>query len=252
MPNICVVGFGNVGKATAKLFSTDKYYDINDSTITLEEAGKCDFVFICLPTPTINGECYVDDIVETVKTIKEHGSPLFVIRSTVTPGTSRFLAGEGISVVSNPEFGSQDTMYEDMLHPPFIVIGYQDIKDGEKLKALYEGRIRNSRFIMCDATTAEMSKYALNTFFATKVAFANQMSDVCDKSGANYETVKSVLMNHPWGSRNHFEAIYNGKRGLGGACLPKDLTAFTTYSQSELLKGVKKVLNGYPDTEQVD
>jgi len=80
---------------------------------------------------------------------------------------------------------------------------------------------------------------------ATKIVWANQMYDICQNNGADYETIRRTLHRHPWGSKHHLRAVHKGGRGAGGKCIPKDLAAFTKYSTSELLKTVEKLNKKY-------
>lgn len=227
----CVIGYGYVGKATALAFNIDKYYTRHESTITLEEASQCRYIFICLPTPTIEGKAYTDDIEQVIRTINSLPNPnmrVFIIRSTVPPGFAKSL---GISnVVSNPEFLSEDTWEEDVKKPKMLVVGADDPLYREVVMGLYRGRYKYSKPLETDNTTAELIKYALNTFFSTKVVFANEIFNIAQLVGANYETIKRALEGHLWGSKNHFTIVYKGRRGVHGSCLPKDTESLGNYS----------------------
>lgn len=242
MDNAVIIGYGVVGQATAETFGIEKRFSRNAdvSNVTLEEAAKCRFVFICLPTPVDEqGNYFVEDIRKTIRTINEYGNGnIFIIRSTVFPGFARSVQEElGIStVISNPEFLSEDTALEDTKNPPFVVLGGFPSVFIDEVKAFYEARIKSAPIITTDNTTAETIKLAMNAYFATKVIFANQLYDFCQKMGVNYETTRETLERHPYGPKNHFTVWYKGKRGVNGHCLPKDSKAFAMYSNSELVK----------------
>ena len=241
MDNACIIGFGVVGKATASAFGITKRYSHNDSNITLEEAAKCRYIFICLPTPTVSGACYtkdIYDIIQQISTYPRYADNVFIIRSTVYPGFNRFLQTSlkiG-NVVNNPEFLSEATAEEDAKNPEFIVLGSDNPKYLMDVKALYEGRFKYKDIITTDSVTAELIKYSLNVFFATKVIFANEIYDFARRINANYEVIRQVLEKHPWGSKNHFRIWYKEKRGVHGRCLPKDTEAFSELSNSRLFK----------------
>ncbi len=240
----CILGRGTVGKATALSFGIEKFYSRHEANITLEEASKCRYIFVCLPTPTIEGKCYTKDIHEIIKQIDQYpnySDRIFIVRSTVYPGFTRSL---GIDhVVFNPEFLSEDTWEKDAKQPQMIVIGCDNPKYGEIIKGLYMGRFKYAMPIITDTITAEMIKLTLNNFFCLKVAFANEIYDYAQKCGANYETIKKALEIHPWGSKNHFTVFYKEKRGMHGKCLPKDLEAFANSTNSLLLKAVIDINN---------
>jgi len=106
-------GLGMVGQATRKTFNIPHYFDLKDSNITLEEGAKKQFCFICLPTPTDGRgqQKGIDEIEGYIKQIRQYeGRNIFVIRSTVLPGTARNLAKKyDVMVASNPELLSEDT-----------------------------------------------------------------------------------------------------------------------------------------------
>ena len=248
MENACVIGYGVVGQATAKLFGIKKYFDLKGSTITLEEASKCKFVFICLPTEINQDGTYITtDIEQIFRQIEDYGGAgIYIIRSTVWPGFAKHLSNNlGIDrIVSNPEFLSEDTAERDTKHPPFVVLGGMP-KYITEVQALYNGRIKAAEFILTDNITAEMAKLALNGFFATKVIYANEIYDGCRNLKANYERVREVLERHPFGYRNHATIWYKGKRGVNGKCLPKDSKALGRYTGGELIKRVVELNEKY-------
>lgn len=244
MDNAVIIGRGYVGKATALAFNIPWYYSRSESNITLEEAFKKRFIFICLPTPTIDGKVFTKDIEDM---IYKYGPVLgddttVIIRSTVPPGFAESLNRDYI--VSNPEFLSEATWEEDAKRPWLVVVGGEQ-KHRERVVGLYKGRFRYSRPIETDNTTAEHIKYALNTFFSLKTIFGNVHYDFAQKVGSNYETVRIALENAPWGSKNHFKIWYKEKRGIHGSCLPKDTEAFATLTASPLFKTILELNKKY-------
>src|SRR3990167_10149735 len=96
MDKACIIGWGVVGRATALAFGITQHFDINgDSNITLNDAANCRYVFVCLPTPTINGGCDTRAIRDTIKQIEGiRQNALYIIRSTVIPGTADAIMNE--------------------------------------------------------------------------------------------------------------------------------------------------------------
>lgn len=249
MDNACIIGYGVVGQATAEVFGIKKYFDLNGSTVTLEEAAKCKFVFICLPTNFKEGTGYdTADIEAIIKQLEDYGGAgIYVLRSTVRPGYAQNLM-EQLSIdriVSNPEFLTEATAQTDSRHPPFILLGGAVPTFINEVEGLYLSRFKGSPVIKTDNITAEMAKLAMNAYFATKVTFANQIFDACQALGANYERVKEVLESHPFGPKNHFEIFHKGYRGFGGKCLPKDTKALAHYTNLDLLKKIVELNEGY-------
>ena len=246
MDEACIIGgLGIVGSNTAKLFGTKKIFDLAGSTITLEEAAKCKFVFIALPT-NVNEDGTYDtrDIESIIKQIEGcGGAGIYILRSTVWPGYANHLMDLlGIDrIVSNPEFLTEATAWQDTKSPPFVLIGGMADRYIQDVKAAYQAVVKGANFILTDNITAEMAKLAMNAYFSTKVIFANELYDVAQKHGANYERIKEVLERHPYGPRNHFEIFYKGKRGVRGRCLPKDSQAFSHYLGGRLVTLVLEI-----------
>lgn len=244
MNNAVVIGWGTVGKSTALAFGIRKYYSRSEANVTLEEASQNKYIFLCLPTPTVNGECKTDDIYDIIKILNQYpdtNKRVFINRSTVSVGFGQYIQKSlGIdNYVSNPEFLSEDTWEKDAERPQLVIIGADNLGYGNLVKDLYQSRYKYMEPVLTTTTTAELIKYTVNTFFATKVVFANQIYDYAQKVGANYITIKGVLERHPWGSKNHFDVFSKGGRGAGGKCLPKDLEAFERQSKSLLLQTVR-------------
>lgn len=246
--NAVVIGYGVVGKATAKAFDIPWHYDPLDSNITLEEASKKQFIIFCTPTPTgAKGEQKGIDIIDGyIKQIKEYGGRnIFIIRSTVLPGTSRHLAEEnGVMVGFSPEFLSDKTAEYDASHPMFVVLGADSIPVKIAMENFWK-KFKIHNFVVTDTVTAEMIKYTFNLFFLTKVIFANQIYDACQLNGANYRTIKEALYAHPWGTHHHLKPIHKGGRGGGGKCFPKDVKAFSRYSNSKFFKLIDEINDEY-------
>lgn len=244
----CVIGYGVVGRATSVLFGINRHFDIDPerSNISLNEVARCNLVFICLPTPISNKGYKTKSITETIKKLNKLGfEGIYIVRSTVYPG----FASEVMSkfhtdrIISNPEFLSEDTWRSDIKNPPFVLLGGSEAKHLNLIKSLYEKALSRPNFIITDNISAELAKISTNSYFATKVIFANQMYDYSQKIGANYEDVKRVLESHPYGPKNHFTIIYKGKRGINGHCLPKDLIAMAFHSKLPLIRSVVRINN---------
>lgn len=239
MENAIIVGWGTTGKATAEAFGIKEYYSRRQKTVELSEVKNFRYIFICLPTPVdVNGKYETQDIEDIIKEVATENN-IIILRSTVYPGFSRFLSAKfGVNIVFNPEFLSEDTSIEDAKNPTHIVIGSDNPRLAKDVEGIYRGRFSRIDPIITDSITAEFMKLGLNGFFTTKVVFANEMFDYSKKVGANYETFKSFIESHPWGSKNHFEIFHKGGRGAGGKCLKKDMSALSNYAGSSLFNTV--------------
>ena len=148
-----------------------------------------------------------------------------------------------MDVVSNPEFLKEGTAIKDFMQPDRVVIGSENQSSTNTLKALYRPfTINRERFIQMDIKSAEMTKYAANSFLATKISFMNEMSNICERVGADINMVRIGI-----GSDNRigYKFIYPGC-GYGGSCFPKDIKALKITAENygytaNILQAVEKV-----------
>ena len=154
---------------------------------------------------------------------------LVVTKSTVPVGTGfeiKNIIDENkvndvnIEIASNPEFLKEGVAIEDCLRPDRVIIGTESEKSAIILRELYEPFVSNhDRFIFMDVKSAEMTKYVANAMLATKISFMNEIANICEKTGANVQSVRLGI-----GSDNRigYRFIYAGC-GYGGSCFPKDV-----------------------------
>jgi UDPglucose 6-dehydrogenase len=242
-------GLGIVGQATTKSLGVTKYFDTKKSNITLKQGAKMKYCFICLPTPTdekggqTEARKVIHDYIAQLTDLGFKG--LFIIRSTVIPGTCKALAEEfKCRVASCPETLSEDSWEQDAVTPKVIIMGGDTQADKEELASMWKD-VKTHDWILTDTVTAETIKYAFNSFFLTKIVWANQMYDICEKNGADYEKVKHAIKNHRWGTTHHLIIEHKGGRGGGGRCLPKDIKAWAKYSGMEFFKLIDELNDAY-------
>lgn len=251
----CVIGYGMVGQATAKALKINHYLDINPekSNIKFADLIRFKYLFLCLPTPVKENKKYetshIENLISRIKLLNPNA--ILIIRSTVYPGFAKKMQQKFLtnSIISNPEFLSEKTAIRDTKFPPFILLGGANKRILNSVSKFILQFIK-APVILTDNTTAELSKIALNSYFSTKVIFANQIYDIAQNLGADYEKVKKVLESHPFGPNNHFTIWYNGKRGIHGNCLPKDSTAFFGVSKSPLIKKILELNKKYVDLKK--
>lgn len=227
-----VIGNGFVGEAQAFAFSptTDvRVYDIDPlkSSHTLEEVHESDFIFVAVPTPMFKDgsqdSTYIEDVFS-----KANGESIYIIKSTVLPGTTRDLSSRypNLNIVFCPEFLTQRTAKLDMLTQARIIIGSDKPYLAEKVKNLFEQRFMNRHYILTDTVTAELVKYMNNTFFATKVSILNEFKRLSDALGADWESaVHGFAADQRIGDSHLHVPGPDGKLGYGGVCFPKDVNA---------------------------
>ena len=196
-----------------------------------------EIVFLCLPTP--QGEdgsadlSYVfsaaKEIASTLKKLGCESDKVIVNKSTVPVGTSSAVKAifqkEGVAnvdVVSNPEFLREGFALEDFMRPDRIVIGSDNKASLEKMKALYEPFVRQGNpIIEMDPVSAELTKYASNSYLAMRITYMNELANLCERVGANVDLVRIGMgTDNRIGKRFLFAGI-----GYGGSCFPKDVNA---------------------------
>ncbi len=248
MNAVVLGGLGMVGNATRKAFGIDKYFDLKRSNVTLKEAAECRYIFVCLPTDVKNDRYNTEAIHSLIGQIKSYNRQnVFIIRSTVHPGFANHLMSllNINSIVSNPEFLTEKTWKDDTNNPDVVVIGAKQKSYREDVEGIYKSRYRGTEIVTTDNTTAELSKWAINAFYSTKVVYANQVFDFAKKVDANYETVKDIMYKRKWIGKNHLDVIHKGGRGAGGRCLKKDLEVFANMSNLPLLNQVAGINRSY-------
>lgn len=195
------------------------------------------FQFIAVGTPPDeDGSADLKHVLAVARSIGDHMNDYRIIvdKSTVPVGTSdkvRAAVREALSarganlefdVVSNPEFLKEGAAIGDFMKPDRIVIGTDNPRTAELLKALYEPFNRNhDRIINMDVRSAELTKYAANAMLATKISFMNELANIAERCGADIERVRVGIGSDP---RIGYHFIYPGA-GYGGSCFPKDVRA---------------------------
>ncbi len=193
-----------------------------------EAVEGADFIFLCLPTPEGPGGradlSYIEAVVDELAPIVPH-TVTFVVKSTVPPGTVASLRkrladrGSQSPVVSHPEFLREGKAVSDFLNPDRVVVGAYDRTDAERVASLYDSL--NTEVVITDPTSAEMIKYASNSYLAARLTFVNTLSNLCEALGADIlDVVTGMGLDHRIGP--HF--LQPGP-GYGGSCFPKDTSA---------------------------
>lgn len=204
------------------------------TTNLAEAVDGADAVFIAVGTPSRRGDGHADlsfvyaaaaEIAEALT-----GYTVVVTKSTVPVGTGaevesiirRTRPDAEFDVVSNPEFLREGSAIEDFMRPDRVVIGTDSARAQEIMRTLYRPLyLSETPILVTKRETAELIKYATNAFLATKITFINEMSDVCDKVGAN---VQDVARGIGLDGRIGRKFLHAGP-GYGGSCFPKDTLA---------------------------
>ena len=216
------------------------------------------FQLIAVGTPPDeDGSADLRYVLAVARTIGTHMSQysIVVTKSTVPVGTADKVRKELVTtlaarsadvefdVVSNPEFLKEGAAIQDFMKPDRIVIGTENPRTTELMRALYEPFTRNhDRLIVMDIRSSELTKYAANAMLATKISFMNELANIAERLGADIEKVRVGIGSDP---RIGYGFIYPGT-GYGGSCFPKDVQALIrsaneVHHKPEILSAVEAV-----------
>lgn len=245
---IGIFGGGVLGKAMKQYFPEAKIYDKYNAQDSLEEVTSQDIIFICVPTPyTAEVGFDLTEMNNVFNDLKSVKNKIVVIRSTVLPGTTEKYQERypDLKVLFNPEFLTEATATEDFLHPDKQIIGYteksREIAE-EVLKILPNAPFKK----VLPAKEAEMVKYMVNSYYAVKVTFANQIYDICQAGGIDYNLVKEAFAADKRVVDSHLDIFHKGYRGFGGKCLRKDIYSLIDFAKQngfepKLLESAKEI-----------
>ncbi|MDC6451277.1 UDP-glucose/GDP-mannose dehydrogenase family protein [Alphaproteobacteria bacterium] len=195
---------------------------------------KADIIFIAVGTPTRRGDGHADltYVYEAAEQIAKNieGYTVIVTKSTVPVGTGlkvkeiirKINSNALFDVVSNPEFLREGNAIEDFMRPDRIIVGLETEKAKEMLSSIYKPLyLIETPILFTDINTAELIKYSANAFLAVKISYINQMSDLCEKVGADvHDVARGIGLDKRIGNK----FLHPGP-GYGGSCFPKDTSA---------------------------
>ena len=262
--NVVIVGYGHVGKSVDEMLTKTKainlkigIYDKDPSKSTIDgiDSKEPSIVFICVPTPSrYDGSCVIFAVEESIKLIKN--DPLIIIKSTIPPGTTdRLRVKYNKRIVFSPEYIGESAYWspidfeKNMSDTPFVIVGgdLADVEEAIDFFARIGGPYK--KYFRTDAKTAELVKYWVNSFYATKVTFCNEMFEICKKFGVNFYEARDLWLNDERVARGH-TMVFKDKRGYSGKCFPKDIKALVAFSDAygydaSLLQQVIKSNEGF-------
>ncbi len=202
--------------------------------------ANTEFIFLAVGTPgQPDGSADLRVVEEVAAQVGRAlaGPVVLVIKSTVPVGTGARVAEIVASVtkhrcdvVSNPEFLKEGTAVDDFMRPDRVVIGSEDPEAAERVAELYKPFVRNNKpIVRMSRAAAEMTKYAANSYLATRISFINEVAEICERAGVDVDEVRRGMgLDARIGQ--HF--LYPGV-GYGGSCFPKDVRALS-HSAREL------------------
>tara|TARA_R100000234_G_C4993569_1_gene176734 strand:- start:43 stop:933 length:891 start_codon:yes stop_codon:yes gene_type:complete len=253
---IGIIGRGFVGSAVEFGFSPNtgcdaeiRVYDKDPSKSLhslIEVVEKSDIIFLSVPTPSNpDGSMNLDIVSGVLSEINDMYSNfgvdnIILLRSTVTPGTTRKLQSKypKLKIVFNPEFLTERSAKFDFINQSRFILGDGgneiDSHYTERVARLFKDRFGESTSIIkTNYETAELIKYMNNCFFATKISFLNEMYQISEKSGVDWETALDGFVRDGRIGHSHLNIPGpDGKLGFGGSCFPKDVQAIVNYGKS--------------------
>lgn len=232
--NVLIIGVGTVGGNLSRelVVLNPDLYDKYKNIDTRQGGAHYDAAFVCVDTP--GADC---DISEVRAAIMEHDVDVFVIKSTVLPGTTERLAREsGKAVIFSPEYYGGTQHCNNFSFPFTILGGERDacVTVAQILQRVYDGR---HSFRFTDARTAELAKYMENSWLAMKVSFCQQFYDIAEKAGVCYEELRELFVLDPRVEPSH-TFVYRDKPFWDSHCLNKDVPAIARAYDAPLLKGM--------------
>jgi len=251
--NIGIIGNGFVGSSVAFGFSPQcgcdeavvKIYDKDESKSlhSLEDVvNTSNYIFLSVPTPSNqDGSISLDILFDVFKEIHDvidyetDNQPVILIRSTIIPGTTSEIQIKypRMNIVFNPEFLTERSAKFDFINQSRFIVG-GTWGNTTAVERLYKWRFGESTpVIRTNYQTAELIKYMNNCFFATKVSFLNEMYQIAEKCGANWEEAVDGFVRDGRIGHSHMNVPGpDGKLGFGGSCFPKDIQAMINFADS--------------------
>lgn len=260
-PRLGIIGVGWVGAQLKRWFEEAKKYKAGIDLMLYDiDPKKCagdinqaEIIFISVPTPRNPKDGSCDTSIVEQAASKVQGEKVIVLKSTIPPGTTESLQKKypQHKFLFNPEFLSESRAWEDMVRPDRQIVGFtQKSMEAASLvlsllpKAPFMspwgiGTYKQTRIT---ATEAEIIKYAGNVYFAQKVNWANALSKVAEKVGADYENIRKGMSADFRIGDSHLDVNHGGYRGFGGYCFPKDTAAFMAFAKSNGIQDVHDLL----------
>lgn len=231
-----IVGCGFVGTAVKRFFEKKfevKVFDIISSKRTknvesLKDLAESRVIFLALPTPIdmVTGQCNFEIINSTLKELNDLSiKSIIVLKSSIPPGKTNEFQEQfpNLKLVFNPEFLTERNANEDFKNQTKIILGGNEKHTGE-VAYVYKEVKPSLTVHETDTNTAEMVKFTINCFLATKVSFFNEMYQVCQASNINYDDMIALtLLDKRIGESHTSVPGWDGRLGFGGSCFPANI-----------------------------
>lgn len=241
--NIGLIGKGFVGDAVYQNLKNDHnflVYDIDDSKRNVgnirDVIHGAKIIFVALPTPMRkDGTCDLSIIMRSMAQINHwYDDNIIIMKSTVVPGTCDSINKlyPKLRIVFSPEFLTEANYINDFKECNRIILG-GNYTDTTACAEMFKSVFPDKHYLFTNRKTAEMVKYFINNFLAVKVAFANEMKQICDSAEIHYDEVKNLAVFDERIGKSHLMVPGpDGDLGFGGTCFPKDINAMISYANN--------------------
>jgi UDPglucose 6-dehydrogenase len=239
-PKVGIVGLGFVGSAiqvamaeTCNLILVDK--DPTKGSHSYKDLFNCDGVFVCVPTPFgDNGQCDTSILEDVLKQLEGYDG-VIISKCTAPPLVYQELNNKHPNLVHAPEFLTAANAVVDYQRGTFAIIGgrikaYRDLAE----KIIKYGQQNLNSITQCSIEEASLAKYTINSFLATKVTFMNEIFQLANSIGADYNLIAHMVTKDPRIGTSHMKVPGpDGQYGFGGACFPKDTSALIKIAKQQ-------------------
>lgn len=246
MKNISIIGSnGFIGSILKRYYPEASGYDIKGECDSLDEVLSKDIIFVAI---NFQDNCASDEskniLREYFAAIKHEA--LIIVKSTFIPGTLDYFQEDfsNLNFVYSPEFLTEATAWRDFTEPQFQILGctHQSLSlINEIFSILPDAPVKR----VISPLDAEVLKHAINSYFATKLIYFNQLYDACKELGSDYESVREIMTKWSWIGDSHSIIHFKGYRGYGtidvSKCIPKDSDALRRRVKFPLLDKVAEL-----------
>lgn len=235
---IGIIGLGVVGNAIRMSFEAHQIktltLDIDPvkTNTTYKEIKSCDCIFVCVPSPMgTNTECDSRIFEEVLFKLKDFKN-VIISKVTATPDIYKRLNSQYKNLVYVPEFLTAANPITDYVEADKFIIGGLDSKFKISAQEIISITHPEALYIDASIEDASLTKYAINTFLATKVVFMNELKDLADKTGSDWNKIKTLVSLDPRIGKSHMSVPGIDGYGFGGMCFPKDTMALLYYAST--------------------
>lgn len=238
--SIGIIGLGFVGNAIAKTLEWNSNLIIIDPSkgflSTYDDIKKTDAVFVCVPSPAdIDGKCdtsILESVLSELKRIEYSG--VIISKCTAPPDTYARLNNLYPNLVHSPEFLTAANAELDYERGNFAIIGGKiTAYRREAERVIRRSQVHLETIEHCNIEEAALVKYTINSFLATKVVFMNEIYEIANAAGINYNKIRDLLKVDPRIGHSHLDVPGPDESlGFGGMCFPKDTAALLKYAEN--------------------